>query len=297
MKIKTLDPFVFQKELIESESGSLLPTNFLDVFFIHSFKESNISLKLPLPPHKKTVNDIVFVKKGKLKRSIGINEFQLTKNDFLFTPKNSITTTTEVSPDLEGYFCHFSDEFINAHPILGLWLSQPATKNYLTLSEEYGKVVEQILDRIVYLYKIALKKEEYFKLISFHLSTLLAELTMILQESVSVSAGQNSLSHQFMTAVSKHFKERKEVFYYADRLNVTSNHLNKTIKKNLNKSASDVINETVVLEAKYLLLETKLDIQEIARELGYEDASYFSRFFKKHSKYSPRDFRKMNGLS
>lgn len=73
-------------------------------FFIHSFKEDAVNLKLPLPPHKKTVNDFVFITNGSMTRNLGIESFELKKNDFLFTPKNSITTTEFVSADLEGFF-------------------------------------------------------------------------------------------------------------------------------------------------------------------------------------------------
>lgn len=56
---------------------------------------------LPLPPHKKTVHDFVFISNGNMIKSLGTTSYHLKKNDFLFTPKNNITTTEFVYGDLE----------------------------------------------------------------------------------------------------------------------------------------------------------------------------------------------------
>jgi YesN/AraC family two-component response regulator len=57
------------------------------------------------------------------------------------------------------------------------------------------------------------------------------------------------------------------------------------------KTASELINEYIILEAKRYLLATPNQIKEIADQLGYEDVSYFIRFFRKQTGYSPEAFR------
>ena len=52
-----------------------------------------------------------------------------------------------------------------------------------------------------------------------------------------------------------------------------------------------------MLEAKVLLLQSNLSINEISEELGFNDASYFSRLFKTETNFSPTDYRKMIDLS
>jgi AraC family transcriptional activator of pobA len=76
-------------------------------------------------------------------------------------------------------------------------------------------------------------------------------------------------------------------------LNVTPNHLNKSVKSSTGKSATKWIEETILLEAKYLLFQTTLSVSEIAMQVGHEDHSYFSRFFKKHEGLTPVQYRKM----
>ena len=100
-----------RKHHINNNTYELLNDDSSTQFFIHSFEEDAVNLKLPL---KKTVNDFVFITYGSMTRNLGIKSFELKKNDFLLFPKNSITITEFVSADLEGFFCHFSDEFIGA---------------------------------------------------------------------------------------------------------------------------------------------------------------------------------------
>jgi AraC family transcriptional regulator, transcriptional activator of pobA len=78
----------------------------------------------------------------------------------------------------------------------------------------------------------------------------------------------------------------------AKKLHINPNHLNTIIKKISGKSASSHIREKLMLEAKSFLLHTELQVTEIAARLGFENTSYFNRFFKKNAGLSPLQFRK-----
>lgn len=84
----------------------------------------------------------------------------------------------------------------------------------------------------------------------------------------------------------------KNVSQYADLLRLSSYQLNSITKASVGKTVSDLINEQILLEAKRNLLATSNQIKEIADYLGFEDRSYFIRFFKKHTGLSPDLFRK-----
>lgn len=71
---------------------------------INYFLIQYYAVNLKLPPDKKTHNNFVFITNGSMTRNLGIESFELQKNDFLFTPKNSITTTEFVSAALEDFF-------------------------------------------------------------------------------------------------------------------------------------------------------------------------------------------------
>ena len=79
-KIPTLSPLIFKNKHIENNTDELLNDENITQFFIHSFKDDLVSLKLPLPPHKKTVNDFVFIYNGKMTRNSGICSLQLLRH-------------------------------------------------------------------------------------------------------------------------------------------------------------------------------------------------------------------------
>ena len=96
----------------------------------------------------------------------------------------------------------------------------------------------------------------------------------------------------FETLLETHFHDEKSPSFYAERLHITLKHLNRICREMLGKTATEVIAGRVLLEIKRLLADRKLSVNKIADTLGFEDYSYFSRFFKKQTGQSPSDFRK-----
>jgi len=94
-----------------------------------------------------------------------------------------------------------------------------------------------------------------------------------------------------LTLLEKHIATRKQPSQYAEMLHLSLYQLNAITKAALGKTCSAVINEQIVLEAKRYLLATGNQVTQIANHLGYQDGSYFIRFFKKHTGYSPEAFR------
>ncbi len=91
--------------------------------------------------------------------------------------------------------------------------------------------------------------------------------------------------------VENHYKKQHRVKFYADQLNRSPKTLANFFALYNNKSPLAIIQERVVLEAKRLLMYTDKSSKEIAYELGFEDAAYFSNFFKKLMAVSPTEFR------
>nr|WP_213017984.1 helix-turn-helix domain-containing protein [Hymenobacter negativus] len=84
----------------------------------------------------------------------------------------------------------------------------------------------------------------------------------------------------------------KNALDYADRLAVHVNHLNRSVKEVTGKSTTAHLAERFVSEAKVLLQHSDWSVGEIADRLGFEYATYFNSFFKKHTGTTPLAFRK-----
>jgi len=96
---------------------------------------------------------------------------------------------------------------------------------------------------------------------------------------------------KFKDAVELYYKSKHTPAQYADLLNVTPKLLGKLTKNYFNKTTTELIQERIIIEAKRELYLTQKTVKEIASELGFEDAYYFSRLFKKYAQISPQFYR------
>ena len=92
---------------------------------------------------------------------------------------------------------------------------------------------------------------------------------------------------EFGLLLNQHFRTHRSVQHYADLLHVSPNHLNALCRRQLGKTASALIQERVLVEARRLLRHTDATIGQVADALGFEDASYFGRYFRKHTGQTP----------
>jgi AraC family transcriptional activator of pobA len=105
------------------------------------------------------------------------------------------------------------------------------------------------------------------------------------------------LIRKFNLLVETHFKEEHSVSFYAQQLFKSPKTLSNLFAIYNNKTPSQVIQERILIEAKRLLSYTSKTVKQITFELGFEDVSYFSNFFKKHTSLSPVEFRNAGPVS
>ncbi|MCF3648578.1 AraC family transcriptional regulator [Synoicihabitans lomoniglobus] len=99
------------------------------------------------------------------------------------------------------------------------------------------------------------------------------------------------LVQRFRLALEEHLPRVVEVGEFAELLNVSRTHLNNGLRRFTGRSASELIHERMLLEAKRRLLHSSLTIAEIAYELQFQDPSYFGRFFRKYTGVTPGEYR------
>lgn len=99
------------------------------------------------------------------------------------------------------------------------------------------------------------------------------------------------LLRDFKSLVEEHYPRWHKVQEYASQIPISSKHLSHTVKQLTGKTAKEVIQDRLLLEAKRLLLHTDLSIKEVAYRLGYEEPLHFSAFFKKQAGVPPTEYR------
>lgn len=110
-------------------------------------------------------------------------------------------------------------------------------------------------------------------------------------ETAHMANDTDLLFDHFKSLVSQHFTKQSTLHFYAEHLNISTEKLNKICKSKVNKTASTLLQERILLEAKRLLFHASFSVKEIAFQLGFEDPSYFNRFFKQKIGETPKSFR------
>lgn len=193
-----------------------------------------------------------------------------------------------------GYLLRFNADFYS--PVEGpaaLVFRKVSHKNYCKLDTNRFKKVFSILTAVFQEYNE--KQERYKEVIKANLEILFIELTRQSRYPGNLQQHNNPYAQERLEALlallQANITTMKQVSQYAGMLHLTAYQLNSITKETLGKTCSELINEQLILEAKRQLLATSNQVNQIAYYLGYEDVSYFIRFFKKHTGYSPEVFR------
>ena len=107
-----------------------------------------------------------------------------------------------------------------------------------------------------------------------------------------VSERINLLYQEFIDAVSKYYKDNRDVRFYSDLFNVSSRYLSQVTKAVSNKTPKTIIEDYLIEQIELDLQNSFSTIQEIAYRNGFSSQAHFTKFFKKKVGVPPSNFRK-----
>ncbi|WP_276877978.1 AraC family transcriptional regulator [Chryseobacterium joostei] len=248
-------------------------------------------------PHRHDFYAAVLFTGGNGVHEIDFQKYEVSEGSLFFLSPGQIHSW-ELSADIEGYIFFCSQEFYEMHyvnqklrnfPFFGsvsfprkLQLNALELKENIHLFQELGKE---------HLSKNIMKNGLVLSL----MSQIFINATRLFSrdfDTLASTAGLSYFKHyqDFENLVEQHFTEHKSIAYYADLLGISSKHLNRIVQTVVQKTATEVITERVVLEAKRMLMYLDESLVEIAFRLGYEEYSYFVRVFRKSSGMTPTQF-------
>lgn len=102
---------------------------------------------------------------------------------------------------------------------------------------------------------------------------------------------------RYRDLVEQHFRAERGTEFYASALGITPARLNAACKTRLGTTASGLLHDRIITEAKRWLIYTGMTVAEIGYALGFEDPAYFSRFFSKRTGVAPGRLREELGAA
>lgn len=100
------------------------------------------------------------------------------------------------------------------------------------------------------------------------------------------------LLNRFCNLVVEHYRDSRDVKFYADSLHLSPKHFSRVIRSLTGgMSPADWIEQYVVAQARHLLATQQLTVKEVAYRLGYTESASFCRFFKRATGLTPQQYR------
>ena len=270
-----------------------------DIFIITRIEESAPYIEFPIKLHRRDQFEFLLITDGNAIRTKGLITYKLDRNCLFFLPPGQITSTEFVSKDCKGYFCMFDAAFFYSFSRENNYLDrfsffQMEGDPLIQLPPEGMKDILFLLNKLVHEFLEAnLNKRDIAATL---IRAVLLEATKyqpIQKEGSTITpAIPAELVRKYKHLLNKYLLSNKSLKEYADLLFVSPNHLNKCVKEVTGKTAGVLIIEMQLLEAKVLLRQTDLTVSQIAARLGFDDSSYFSRFFRKNAGVTPFAYRK-----
>lgn len=276
-----------------------------DFIIIHSLNE--------LPYCDETIRLSCFVSlvclEGRIQLYINNNKYVLEKDDTIVCMPHSTLSNVMLSPHCQIRLAGVSSQFLGR-----VVKMEKETWNNLIyvyknpikhISKNQGRDSKLYFDLLAY--KMKEKPHRYHKEIMQHLfAALLCEWMAETQRRMEQTdpadlpfprGGElrqsDHIFKDFIEKVATDNGMHRSVSYFADQLCYTPKHLSKVVKDTCNKTPLEIINAAAIEHIKYRLKHSDKSIKEVAEEFRFSNQSFFGKYVKKLTGYSPQAYRNL----
>ncbi|MCU0358518.1 MAG: AraC family transcriptional regulator [Cyclobacteriaceae bacterium] len=242
--------------------------------------------------HRHDFYFMLIITKGTGSHAIDFIDYPVTNNS-IYIMRPGQVHKLRLKAGSEGYLLEFNKEFQFSANCNAL-LRKAANRNFCKVGNAGMQTLCTPLQSMLDEYQ--LKKEGFETVMKANLEIFLIQFLRYRQHFEPASAKANTYQQEklqeLMDLLEANIHTTRQVAAYADKMHLSPFQLNSITKSLLGKTVAELIDDQIMLEAKRYLLATTNQVNQIAFELGYEDVSYFIRFFKKRTGATPEAFRK-----
>ncbi|MBI2273450.1 MAG: helix-turn-helix domain-containing protein [Bacteroidetes bacterium] len=248
-------------------------------------------------PHKQAFYMLLYVQDANGVVTLDNQIIRLDQQKVICIKPNSVFSL-DINRNAKGDIICFTEAFFslryNNNVLYQFSFLKKDAESYIRLSERETDKWINLLQLMQYEFNGHHKGTE--KVLRSYLNILLYDLDRSQHPHNRADKAKNKEDKiiAFERLVEDNFLHHKAPSFYAARLHITTNYLNKLCRDHRGLTGGEIIRKRVTIEAQRLLHYTSLSVAEVAHKLGFESPSYFITFFKKNTSITPESFRKTN---
>ncbi|MEQ9378232.1 MAG: helix-turn-helix transcriptional regulator [Imperialibacter sp.] len=247
----------------------------------------------PRLPHRLSFFALLIVTRGTGSHQVDLKKYPLTQGAVIKIAKGQVHAFQE-NLSYDGVLLAFTEEFVLKYfsrssvdfitHLYNYHISEPLVDN-CTFNDFFLEQIDQeiasnntyaqkeIIAKIVELYLLRLERLSYGSLPSRH------------------SKSHYALFIQFKNLVESRELNSRNVKDYAESMSLSAKHLNSIVRQFTLNTAKSFIDQYVILEVKRTIMSSRIGLKEVAYQMGFDEVTNFTKFFKKHTGVSPKQYR------
>ena len=225
--------------------------------------------------------------KGSLKTIINHTEYRIGVNKLIVVPPETFVQLLAASDDVEIHAVMFSQQLIQ-----NAGMGKTMMDKFHVIGKHYVFPLSEVVSQ---LYSEMCIRDRSEAVLQSFLSLMLQGVSELCPEQAKLKETPGSRHfHQyriFVRMVHEEYAREHQVAYYAGKMNMQTSALCRLVKKESGYTAMEIINRTLIMDAKTQLRTENTPVKDIALSLGFNNAAFFNKFFKRHTGVTPQMFR------
>lgn len=246
-------------------------------------------------PHRHSFYQLIWFKSPG-RHFVDYENIEHPANTFFFLNKNQVHNFCPESLNC-GYLFHFNNLFIEKfHPDLmdrfSVSIFNEIGKNFISLSDSKVKKINLLICLMED--ELEARDPSYQEQILYFFLVILYEIERHKRKQGLLNFAAEKdyvLAISFSNLVNRKINDFISIEEYASELNTNSKKLSSISKKYLLDTPGNFIKRRKILEAKRLLSNRNFSVKEIAYSIGFAQPTYFTKYFKKATGFTPKEFQ------
>lgn len=247
----------------------------------------------PKQPHRISFFALLIVTEGLGSHQVDLKKYPLQKGSVLKIAKGQVHAFQD-DIDYNGYLVVFTENFALKYfskssiefisHLYNYHISEPLVENSSFNETFLNQITQELESENTYA-----QKNIVAKMLELYLLKLERQNHTI--SSTKLNKEHYPIFFQFKDLVEKSYRNTRNAKDYAENMTISTKHLNKIVKSFTLNTAKHFIDQYVILEIKRAILSTDKSLKEIAYDQGFNEVTNFTKFFKKHTDCTPKEYR------